>query len=452
MAIEFEKGGIIRCNTIKYNYKQVRNLIADNCYGNISGTGVWQNVVASTNPAGYKSYRAFTISTTPITQNIGKIVDGHKYYHSFRMYMTENQEGVNAAWFELCFKYNNNEYVSAGIGHTKATGGNWVLVSEIINADGMEAWNPHYAKLYCRTGSTGVMLMSRLILIDLTEAFGAGNEPTKEWCDNNIREQETYVNFGCLSSNITPSNYNSYFTISNGNAWVDNANYLQVDDAGDVRDYQLYFQVPATLAEGTLTSKSSFTINVSATYYFQLYERHGTLDGSSIDGTSSEFYFPVAEPTLGSAKIPLVANATYNGGGGMKDWKRVSMFGSRTGFSSGSYPMRIDFNNEKKAMHFWVTGIQLTSVGSVITEYNNYNGTSVTMADVNKEWCDRWIDGRGSPIIHIKDPNNVQIDFEKPSYDIICNDIEIRPELNEIQFDKTTGTIRCKKLIRAQCY
>jgi hypothetical protein len=25
-----------------------------------------------------------------------------------------------------------------------------------------------------------------LILIDLTAAFGAGNEPTKEWCDANI--------------------------------------------------------------------------------------------------------------------------------------------------------------------------------------------------------------------------------------------------------------------------
>jgi hypothetical protein len=72
------------------------------------------------------------------------------------------------------------------------------------------------------------------------------------------------------------------------------------------------------------------------------------------------------------------------------------------------------------------------------------------MSDINKEWCDRWIDGRSSPIIHIKDHNNTSIKFNT-DYDIVCNDIEIRPELNSITFDET-GTIKCKRLVRVQTY
>lgn len=30
------------------------------------------------------------------------------------------------------------------------------------------------------------MYVDAVMLIDLTEAFGLGNEPTKEWCDENI--------------------------------------------------------------------------------------------------------------------------------------------------------------------------------------------------------------------------------------------------------------------------
>lgn len=30
------------------------------------------------------------------------------------------------------------------------------------------------------------MYVDAVMLIDLTEAFGSGNEPTKEWCDENI--------------------------------------------------------------------------------------------------------------------------------------------------------------------------------------------------------------------------------------------------------------------------
>ena len=52
--------------------------------------------------------------------------------------------------------------------------------------------------------------------------------------------------------------------------------------------------------------------------------------------------------------------------------------------------------------------------------------------------------------IHIKNHLNKTIKFNT-DYDIVCNDIEIRPEQNKIYF-KPDGTIVCKNLIKTQEY
>ena len=83
MAIKFGADGTIYCNTVKYNYKQARNMIADGSYGNISGNGVWKNLTSSnvsTSPAGYKSYRAFKLCTNAewIQQNLPNMYKYHK--------------------------------------------------------------------------------------------------------------------------------------------------------------------------------------------------------------------------------------------------------------------------------------------------------------------------------------------------------------------------------------
>lgn len=158
---------------------------------------------------------------------------------------------------------------------------------------------------------------------------------------------------------------------------------------------------------------------------------------------------PEAEPPLG--EVLIVSNKDFNGGGGMREWKRASFFNNRNTFSNGNYKLRIDYNNNKRINELRLTAINLQKVSSNVSQYNSYNNTNISETDVNKEWCDRWIDGRSSPIIHIKDPNNVKIACSKFG-DIICNDIEIRPELNEVKFDYSTGTIYCKKLVKTQTY
>ena len=435
MSVRFGSDGTIYCNTVRYNYKQARNMIADGCYGNISGTQVWANVVASTSPNGYKSFRCFKIATdgTRTQQALPKLIANHKYYFSVRVF--GNGQSLNSA---IQIRDNNGTELAL-LAQWGANYNAWVLQSTIFTiTSNVSGGN---VSMYGYTNNTYV---SRLILIDLTDTFGSGKEPSKEWCDNNIREQETLCNFGNVSNHVTYSNISKRYTGSN--LIKADFNYLQLDSNREPRDYMYGLQGSPSFSEGYLNSASAFKLNNTKTYYAYVEQRTEQVSGVT---QSNDFYFPVAEPFMG--QIPLVEEIGFNGGGGMRDWKRVSAFAKRTSFTNGSYNSRFDFNNNKQTNVQILTAFNIINVDSIITKYNSYNDTSITINDVNKEWCDRWIDGRSSPIIHIKNPANTSIKFNT-DYDIVCNDIEIRPELNKIVFDGTTGTIKCKKLVRAQVY
>ena len=437
MAIKFGTDGTIYCNTVRYNYKQARNMIADGCYGNISGTQVWANAATFTFPAGYKSSRCFTVdNTNTTTQKLPALYSGHKYYFSCR-YRTSANSTIS-----IVLRNNGSDISNSNL-FVGASASSFILSSRIISMPinvskdigDVCIWNGN---------TSDSIYVSRFILIDLTDTFGSGNEPSKEWCDNNIREQETLCNFGNVSNNVTYSNIATRYAVSN--LGKSDYNYLQLDSNWEPRDYMYYLQGLSNYTEGYLYSDSAFVLDNTLTYYAYVDQHTEQVSGVT---QSNDFYFPVAEPLMG--QIPLVDETTFNGGGGMRDWKRVSAFAKRTSFSNGSYNSRFDFNNMKQTNSQRLTAFNIINIAVYITQYNNYNNTSITINDVNKEWCDRWIDGRSSPIIHIKDPANTSIKFNT-SYDIICNDIEIRPELNKIVFDGVTGTIKCKKLVRAQVY
>lgn len=432
MSVRFGSDGTIYCNTVRYNYKQARNMIADGSYGNISGTQVWAGAVASTNPKGYRSSRCFKIApNTTLQQSLPTLIKNHKYYYSARVY---SDGALNSA---IRLRDSSSNVLSAiylGSHYTSHT-----LVSNTFTP----TYDITSGNLYCVNYNNNAYL-SRFIMIDLTDTFGRGNEPSKEWCDNNIREQEVICNFGNVSNHVTYSNIASRYTGSNLSKT--DHNYLQLDSNWEPRDYMYYLQGLRDYTEGYLNSASAFKLDNTKTYYAYVDQTTKRVDGVT---QSYDFYFPVAEPYMG--QVPRVDETQFNGGGGMRYWKRVSAFAKRTSFTNGSYNSRFNFNNMNQTNIQRLTAFNIMNVASNITQYNNYNSTSITINDVNKEWCDRWIDGRSSPVIHIKNPANTSIKFNT-NYDIVCNDIEIRPELNKIVFDGTTGTIKCKKLVRAQAY
>ena len=78
------------------------------------------------------------------------------------------------------------------------------------------------------------------------------------------------------------------------------------------------------------SGQMSFALDNTHQYYFSVWIRQNT----SLD-LSFDWYWPIAEPSVMSG----VKNAALN------TWEHHSAVVSRSGFTSGSYPMRIDCNN-----------------------------------------------------------------------------------------------------------
>ena len=442
MAIVFGKDGTIQCNTVKYNWKQARNLIADGCYANVSGVFSFING-ADTVSDGYKTLRSFHFpaKSSQIEQSMPTPIASHKYYGACRWKTAGSSFSAGDARFEWwCNDTASGKLVFAD--KTMATNGQWVLLSSIQSLSSVASGSWKFRNFVINPSTES--WCTRMMIIDLTDTFGAGNEPTKEWCDANIREHETFVNYGAYLTNISTSNIADVYTATQGNRSVQN--YLSWDAAYRPREYTILFTNDASYAEGFLRKNSNIAAVPANEIFYASMET--CYSSSHCMPINYQCYWPIAEPSMGT--VPCVEESLYNGGGGMSGWKRVSFFADRTSFSGQTEPMRWDFDNEHYPAAVLSTGHQICKVSSNVTQYNNYNGTSITVSDVNKEWCDRWIDNRGFSYVHIKDPKNTGISIT-PDSDIVCNDIEIRPEIDSIIF-RPDGTIVCKKLIKDQAY
>ncbi len=71
-------------------------------------------------------------------------------------------------------------------GKPAATANQWTMVSAVNNRSSFAAGNYQFRLDFNNNKQIGSMWFDGVMLIDLTKAFGAGNEPTKEWCDSNI--------------------------------------------------------------------------------------------------------------------------------------------------------------------------------------------------------------------------------------------------------------------------
>ena len=538
MAIKFGTDGTLYCNTVRYNYKQTRNLIADNCGDQVSNIYTMSNVSLLANSSGYKTYRSFQFSTgglAMLSQPMTTPIAGHKYYGGLMWKTTGSSFSATDNRFEW---YNSDTSNGTMVFANKniATNGNWVKLSSIQTLRSVASGSWQLRNFLVNPTTTAYCC--KMIIIDLTDAFGSGSEPSKEWCDNNILEWEKYVNFGTASGTINKTNYNTRFN-SSGLTTFTSSNYLSLDNVVYPRDYLYYLRSNPLNAEGVITCTQNFSIVKGQTYYafYEGCRDYNYLKSSGHNGETTQFYIPIAEPSMGAA--PIVNNYLFSNGGSMRVWKRYGLMSIINNWDSGSYPFRIDFDNRNNDSNLWITNITLSTPNSTLTQYKAYNsGTSgVTMSDINIEWCHRWIAGRSTPIIHIKYPSKTAIKFNAPmqemkksstssytksqvdsycgltndtwggivnanelhegyayinfilsdtnqpcrflvsvksvsgttvttdnyswgasgsdiyelanGYDIQCNDIEIRPELNKIIFDGNTGTIKCKKLVKS---
>ena len=69
--------------------------------------------------------------------------------------------------------------------------GQWNVCSAIVDRSSFSAGTYTMRIDYNNVGTAGMMWFDGLMLVDLTDTFGAGNEPNKAWCDANIEFTET---------------------------------------------------------------------------------------------------------------------------------------------------------------------------------------------------------------------------------------------------------------------
>ncbi|CDF11497.1 unknown [Mycoplasma sp. CAG:776] len=112
----------------------------------------------------------------------------HKYYARYEVYH-EGASGTAGIYWPIA-EPNFVEGVSLGTANT------WNVVSVVNNRTSFSSYTTAPLRLdYNNNKATTSVWYDGLVLIDLTESFGSGNEPTKEWCDKNIPffEGTTYI-------------------------------------------------------------------------------------------------------------------------------------------------------------------------------------------------------------------------------------------------------------------
>ena len=451
MAVKFGNDGTVYCNTVKYKYKQARNLIADGCalgtgcYTDLSGITVRTGALyMSGSPPIYSSF-VFASGWNMMQQPMTTPIAGHKYYGACWWYTSSGWTGGDTRfeWYIGDSETKKITFFSKG-----DTGGTWQKLSAIGSMSSVDAGS--YVLRNFATSSSGTAYCTNMMIIDLTDTFGAGNEPTKDWCDNNIREWNTIVGQSSLLPTTTTTT-----TVLSGSSLqgLHFHNYCSLDNPAWPRDFMYNAETNSGLTEGYLIA-SGLKLEHAGTMTYAYY---GAMETSLTSGTcpSYELYWPIADPNMGN--VPQVAESNFNGGGSMHAWKRISFYGTRTNWEAGNYDCRWDFNNNNNYANVYSFSHQLVNVQGQVNTYNSFISydkddlsTNITQDDVNKEWCDRWVCNKGHAIIHIGDPSFNKVQFNT-SYDIVCNDIEIRPERDEIKM-LPNGVLVCKKLVRTQVY
>lgn len=105
------------------------------------------------------------------------LVPAHKYYVRVETYQEEATGSTDIYW--------PIAEPSMLAGHS-GPAGQWNICSTVVDRSSFAAGSYEMRIDYNNANTAGTMWFDGLMLVDLTDAFGAGYEPTAAWCDANI--------------------------------------------------------------------------------------------------------------------------------------------------------------------------------------------------------------------------------------------------------------------------
>lgn len=136
-------------------------------------------------------------------------IGGHKYYGSVEYKV----EGTSMTWADNRFEWYHYDSTDGRVtffGCPETTNFGWVKQSAVVTANSTMLSGYYSIRLFT-VNATAQWRARNPLIVDLTEMFGAGNEPTKEWCDEHI----DYFN-GIMSDNLSDNSGGWASITSNG--------------------------------------------------------------------------------------------------------------------------------------------------------------------------------------------------------------------------------------------
>lgn len=143
----------------------------------------WSNATFSTEHSKYGNgcFLVRGISGLPevflYTNDTIYLNNSHKYYVRVEFYQEETSGSVDVYWPEA--------EPSFLVGATGEVGA-WSIASSVNSRTRFSNGSYKLRFDFNNSGFTGKMWFDGALMLDLTEIFGAGKEPTKEWLDENI--------------------------------------------------------------------------------------------------------------------------------------------------------------------------------------------------------------------------------------------------------------------------
>ena len=183
---------------VTYDKYKITNLIANGSFENDlenwgTSMGHFQPEIVNDSYHGNKAVKLITDNNIDLGSassmvhqelKIGGPIVNHKYYAT-SYYKTSENYHVGDARFEWFLRYDYEE-CKLTFGANKQATENWLRISNIQGlkpeCDNMKGW---HIRDFIRQSNHDVIIDS-LVLIDLTNDFGEGNEPTLEWLNNHI--------------------------------------------------------------------------------------------------------------------------------------------------------------------------------------------------------------------------------------------------------------------------
>lgn len=179
-------------------------------------TSSWSGLTRSTTYSRYGSYSSRLGSTAGTGTYINTVkptkapVQGHKYYgrHSIK---TDGAVTAGDDRFELFA--GDGAGLNFVFGRNSGNHQDWHMESALIPLTTLASAASNYSIRNFTVNASNYVYCDGLMLIDLTAAFGAGNEPDKEWCDRSIPFFEGSLVLSIYSLDVAIIS-GAYFTVN----------------------------------------------------------------------------------------------------------------------------------------------------------------------------------------------------------------------------------------------